>query len=328
MGREGRVGSQCILNETKPFPNGQVPQVGLRTTLAPVGALIRSIAVTFCAVLSGCAATDLAEKLQPDALRVAQRQGAIDLGCPAATAEVANKKTIEAPQTTGWHESPNQADYTIGVTGCGKRTSYLVTCNKLGVCEADPVSSATPGSAPRQLADEMEPNAIQAAQQRGSKELGCPAATATVTRKQTIEEAQTTGWYESSYRAAYAVAVTGCGKRTAYAVECDKRRKGCATGRLQQATTGSQRTLVDELQPLAVQAAQQVGSQDLECPGVIADVTHQDTIEEAQTTGWYELPYRALYAVTVSGCGKQTKYLVACDNKEKRCTPGKPLSGS
>jgi hypothetical protein len=313
----------------RAFPNGQVPQVALRTRLALVGASTRSTAVMFFAVLFGCAATDLAEKLQPDAIRVAQQRGATDLGCSAATAEVTNKKTIEAPQTTGWHESPRQAEYTIGVSGCGKNTSYLVTCDKLGVCNAAPVSSAKTGSAPRTLADDLEPNAIQAAQQRGSKELECPAATATVTRKQTIEEAQTTGWYESPYRAGYAVAVTGCGKQTVYAVECDKRGNGCATGRLQQAaTTGSQRTLADELQPLAVQAAQQIGSQDLQCPDVTTEVTHKDTIEESQTTGWYDLPYRTLYAITTTGCGKQTKYLVACNNKEKRCTPSRPLTGN
>jgi hypothetical protein len=106
-----------------------------------------------------------------------------------------------------------------------------------------------------------------------------PSGTATVTRKQTIEEPQTTGWYESSYRAGYAVAVTGCGKQTVYAVECDKRRNGCATGRLQQApATASQRTLADELQPLAVQAARQIGAQELQCPGVTTEVTHKDTI--------------------------------------------------
>jgi hypothetical protein len=150
-----------------------------------------------------------------------------------------------------------------------------------------------------------------------------------VTRKQTIEEPQTTGWHESSYRAGYAVAVTGCGKQTVYAVECDKRRNGCATGRLQQApATASQRTLADELQPLAVQAAQQIGAQELQCPGVTTEVTHKDTIEESQTTGWYDLPYRALYAITAAGCGKEATYLVACNNKEKRCTPSKQLPGS
>lgn len=283
----------------------------------------------FCALASGCAGTELAERLQPDALRVAQQRGATDLGCSATTTNVTNKKAIEEPQTTGWYESPSQEEYTIGVTGCGKSTSYLVTCDKRRVCNAAPVSSAKTGSAPRTLADELVPNAIQAAQQRGSQELECPGATATVSRKQTIEEAQTTGWYESPHRAGYTVAVTGCGKQTAYLVECDNHRTDCATGRLQEAAqTGSQRTLADELQPLAVQAAQQLGSQDLECPGVTTNVTHEETIEEAQTTGWYEVPYRALYAITAAGCGKQTTYLVACNHKTRRCTPQKPLPGS
>jgi hypothetical protein len=181
------------------------------------------------------------------------------------------------------------------------------------------------------LADALQPDAIQAAQQRGSTELGCPAATATVTRKQTIEEGQTSGWYESPHRAAYRVAVTGCGKQVTYAVECDNERKGCATAGLQLAAPtnpGSRPTLADELQPLAVQTAQQVGSQDLECPSVTTKVTQKETVNEAQVTGWYEFPYRALYAVTVAGCGKETRYLVACNKNQKSCTPGKPLSGS
>lgn len=293
-----------------------------------MGSLTRSGVVIVCAALSACATTELSERLQPDALKVAQQRGATDLGCSAATAEVTNKKTIEPPQTTGWHESPRQAEYTIGVTGCGKGTSYLVTCDKMGVCNAAPASTAKTSSAARTLADELEPGAIQAAQQRASTELECPAATARVTRKQTIEEGQTTGWYDSPNRAGYTVAVTGCGKQTAYLVECDNRKTGCATARLQQAApTGSQRTLADELQPLAVQAAQKLGSQDLNCAAVTTNVTTKETVEEVQTTGWAELPYRAIYTVGVAGCGKQTTYLVACNNKTKRCTPGKPLPG-
>ena len=183
-------------------------------------------------MVSGCATTQLVEELQPDALRVAQQRGASDLGCSAATAEVTNKKTIEEPQMTGWYEPPKQAEYTIGVTGCGKRTSYLVACNKLRVCETASFSSATPSFVPRQLADELQPNATQAAQQRGSKELDCPAATVTVMRKETIEEAQTTGWYESPHRAGYSVAVTGCGKQTTYLVACNNKSKRCTPGKL------------------------------------------------------------------------------------------------
>jgi len=103
------------------------------------------------------------------------------------------------------------------------------------------------------------------------------------------------------------VTVKGCGKQTAYLVECDTGKKGCATAGSQPNQTGSQgQQLADELQPAAVQAAQQRGSKELECPAATARVNRKETIEEAQTTGWYELPYRALYTITIAGCGKQT----------------------
>ena len=82
--------------------------------------------------------------------------------------------------------------------------------------------------------------------------------------------------------------------------------------------------MADELQPDAVQAAQERGSKELECPGATAKVNRKETIEEASTTGWYEAPYRALYTIGVAGCGKQTTYLVACNKKEKRCAAGSP----
>ena len=144
-------------------------------------------------------------------------------------------------------------------------------------------------------------------------------------------EGQTTGWgAETPHRAVYAVTVKGCGKQTAYLVECDKGKQGCATAGSQQSQAGSQGPqLADELQPAAVQAAQESGSKELECPAATTTtkVNRKETVEEAQTTGWYELPYRALYTITIAGCGKRTTYLVACNKKENRCAAGRPRSG-
>jgi len=148
-------------------------------------------------------------------------------------------------------------------------------------------------------------------------------------RQETIMEAQTTGWSaEAPHRAVYAVTVKGCGKQSAYLVECDTGKKGCATAGSQPSQAGSQRPqLADELQPGAVQAAQERGSKELECAAATAKVNRKETIEEAQTTGWYDPPYRALYTIIVTGCGKQTTYLVACNKKENRCAAGSPRSG-
>jgi len=285
-------------------------------------------ALTIPAMLS--ASQPLEDALQPGAVKVAQQRGASELGCPAATTEVISKHAIEESQTTGWYEFPKRAEYTIAVAGCGKRTTYLVACNKFkSACTAGPVPTSTGSATPRQLADELRPDAVNAAQQRGATDFACAATTAKVTRQETIMEGQTTGWgAEAPHRAVYAVTVKGCGKQTAYLVECDTGKKGCATAGSQPTQAGSRPPqLADELQPSAVQAAKERGSKELECPAATAKVNRKETIEEAQTTGWYESPYRALYTITVAGCGKQTTYFVACNKKENRCAAASQRSG-
>jgi hypothetical protein len=282
-------------------------------------------AVTIPAMLY--ASQPLEDALQPSAVKVAEERGVSELGCPAATTAVISKHAIEEPQTNGWYEFPRRAEYTIAVSGCGRQTTYLVACNKFkSACKAGPVPTPTGSATPRQLADELQPDAVNAAQQRGAKDFACPATTAKVTRQETIMEGQTTGWgAEAPHRAVYAVMVKGCGKQTGYLVECDTGKKGCATAGSQPSEAESQRPqLADELQPGAVRVAQERGSKELECPAAAAKLNRKETVEEGQTTGWYEAPYRALYTVTVSGCGKKTTYLVACNKKENRCAAGRP----
>src|SRR5262249_59642817 len=132
---------------------------------------------------------------------------------------------------------------------------------------------------PRQLADELQPDAVNAARLRGAKDFACPATTAKVTRHETIMEGQTTGWGgEAPHRAVYAVAVKGCGKHTAYLVECDTGKRGCATAGSPPSQAGSQRPqLADELQSGAVQAAPGRGAKELECPDAAAKVNRKET---------------------------------------------------
>jgi hypothetical protein len=281
------------------------------------------MAVAVFATSSGCASKPPpAEALQSVAVSTAQQHGAADLGCPAATAKILNKETIQEAQGTGWYEYPHRAAYTVEVSGCEKRATYSLTCdNRQKSCVAGPVAVS---SAPRQLADELQPGAVSAAQQRGTSELGCEAVTTKVLRQETIQEAQGTGWYEQPHRAAYTIDVSGCGKRAGYLVSCDDRQKNCVAGTLQKKTEGGPPQLADKLQPDAVRVAQQHGAADLGCPAATTEVLRQETIEEAQTTGWYEIPHRAAYSIAVSGCGKRATYAVACDDREKSvCIPGK-----
>lgn len=290
-------------------------------------------AVAISALFSACASEpEPAEALQPGALRAAQQRGASELGCPAATAALISKETIPEPQGTGWYEPPHRAEFTVGVTACGKHTTYAVACDdrKKG-CVAGPLSA--PSAPPPDLADTLQPDAVKVAQQQGSSELGCPAATAQVLRKETIQEPQGTGWYEPPHRAVYSMDVSGCGKRTSYLVACDDRKSACVAGGLQKSPEGSpgQPQLADELQPGAVTAAQQRGTSELGCPGgATTEVRRKETLEEPQTTGWYESPHRAVYIIDVAGCGKRTSYLVACNDLKGKtsCTVGSVQSAA
>jgi hypothetical protein len=275
-------------------------------------------AVAVSAIDCAEAAVSIADAMQPEAVRVAESRGVSELACPTAASEVLMKQTLEEPGTTGWYEPPHNAKYTVRISGCGKQETYSVACNNNkkseGQCAAGPV--VTQRSVP-QLADDLEPSAVRMAQQYGSTELRCPAATAKVLTKKTIQEVQGTGWYTPPHQAAYVVSVMGCGKQTTYSVACDK-RKGCVAGPEGVAQKSAQQ-LADKLEPGAVMVAQQYGSADLDCPAAEAKVLTKQTVQEPQSTGWYTPPRRATYTVSVRGCGKQATYSIGCDTREPSC---------
>ena len=87
--------------------------------------LVASIALT----AAGCQTQQqVVDQMQPDAVHVAQRRGAFELNCPAATAEVLSKEMIQTPVVAVRFAPPQRAEYTVGVSGCGQRATYLVVC--------------------------------------------------------------------------------------------------------------------------------------------------------------------------------------------------------
>jgi hypothetical protein len=74
---------------------------------------------------AGCAVgPPYIDQMQPEALSMATRRGQFEMNCPAATATVLSRDTIQ-PIVFG---GPLRAEYTIGVAGCGRRASYIVIC--------------------------------------------------------------------------------------------------------------------------------------------------------------------------------------------------------
>ena len=70
--------------------------------------------------------------MQSDAAHVAQRRAAFEMNCPAATAQVLSNEMIQTPMVNPRFAPPQRAEYTVGVSGCGQRATYLVVCAEGG----------------------------------------------------------------------------------------------------------------------------------------------------------------------------------------------------
>jgi hypothetical protein len=67
-------------------------------------------------------------QMRPAATQVAQKRGAFELACPAASAVVLSDEMLQAGAAGPLLRSPERAEYTLGVSGCGQRAAYLVVC--------------------------------------------------------------------------------------------------------------------------------------------------------------------------------------------------------
>jgi hypothetical protein len=91
------------------------------------------VLISAALIAAGCASQQqIVDSMQPDAMHVAQRRGAFELNCPAATAELLSKEMIQSPMMNPRFAPPQRAEYTIGVAGCGQRATYMVVCAEGG----------------------------------------------------------------------------------------------------------------------------------------------------------------------------------------------------
>ena len=81
------------------------------------------------AVMGGCATQNqmLAQR-QSGATEVALQRGRFDLNCPEATATVLSSDYVQPAIQGPWVGGLQRLEYTVGVAGCGQRTSYVVLC--------------------------------------------------------------------------------------------------------------------------------------------------------------------------------------------------------
>ncbi|HYN57963.1 MAG TPA: hypothetical protein VET87_00235 [Rubrivivax sp.] len=74
----------------------------------------------------GCASgPPFIDQAQPEAMAIAQRRAAFEFNCPAATTQLLSRETL---QPVSFRFGIERAEYTVGVSGCGKRATYVVIC--------------------------------------------------------------------------------------------------------------------------------------------------------------------------------------------------------
>ena len=90
-------------------------------------------AVALAAVFCGCQSQQqMVDEMQADATQVAKQRGRFELNCPTATASVLSKEMIQSEIVNPRWAPPQRAEYTVGVSGCNKRATYLVVCAEGG----------------------------------------------------------------------------------------------------------------------------------------------------------------------------------------------------
>ena len=88
--------------------------------------VLPTLGLVAVALLSGCASgPPFIDQAQPEAVAIAQRRAAFEFNCPGTTAQMLSRETL---QPVSFRFGIERAEYTIGVSGCGKRATYVVIC--------------------------------------------------------------------------------------------------------------------------------------------------------------------------------------------------------
>jgi hypothetical protein len=80
-------------------------------------------------VLAGCVTpAQFLDSKQGMATQYALARGQFEMSCPTAQASVLSREVVQPPMRGPWVGGVQRAEYTIGVAGCDRRTTYVVVC--------------------------------------------------------------------------------------------------------------------------------------------------------------------------------------------------------
>lgn len=90
-----------------------------------------SFAVGVLALVAGCQTTQqMLAQSEPIAMETALRRGRFDLACPDAKGVLLSDDLIQPAIQGPLAAGIERLEYTIGIEGCGKRTSVVVMCQQ------------------------------------------------------------------------------------------------------------------------------------------------------------------------------------------------------
>ena len=96
----------------------------IRACLAVVAATV---------AVSGCQSNEqILQGSQQEALGVATQRGQFEFNCPQATGSVLSSEMVQPAINGPLIRGPERAEYTIGVSGCNQRQTYIVICPQDG----------------------------------------------------------------------------------------------------------------------------------------------------------------------------------------------------
>ena len=90
---------------------------------------LKPMTIAALVFLAGCQSTaQMMAAAEGEALQEATNRGRFDMNCSAATGEVISKDLMQPAVQAIRFSGPERGEFTVGVSGCGQRATYIVIC--------------------------------------------------------------------------------------------------------------------------------------------------------------------------------------------------------
>jgi hypothetical protein len=87
--------------------------------------------ITVLGMTVACASEQkMLDNQQATAVETALQRGRFDLNCPTATAVVLSRDFIQPAVQGPWVSGLERLEYTVGIEGCGQRTTIISICQQ------------------------------------------------------------------------------------------------------------------------------------------------------------------------------------------------------